>query len=142
MRCAEVMKSRVAFTRDDETLQAAAQLMRSAGVGFLPVEDANGIVVGTITDRDLAVRAVAVNLPADATPVRQAMTDRVVACLPSDDLTVARDLMAQHAVGRVPVLDQDGHLLGVISRSDVADHLGPGAASPTAGAFRREVRPS
>jgi CBS domain-containing protein len=121
MQCDEIMKSDVETISEESTIQEAAGKMAAANVGFLPICDSAGKVLGTITDRDIAVRAVAKNkLPAD-TKVGEVMTHEVIACRPGDALGVAEQAMADHHKSRVLVTDLDGFLIGVISLSDIAE---------------------
>jgi CBS domain-containing protein len=103
----------------DESLQAAADRMRSTTVGLLPVTSC-GRLVGVVTDRDLAVRGLARNRDARSTPVRVVMTPEVISCLPDEDLSGAVALMARHGVRRLVVIDHDGQLAGVLSIDDLA----------------------
>jgi CBS domain-containing protein len=121
MKCIEIMKTDVSCVSADTTIQTAARKMRDENVGFLPVCDEQGRVSGTITDRDLAIRAVAEGRPTD-TPVATMMSIDVIACRPEDPLSYARELMAQHHKSRIMCLDRDGGIAGVISLSDIAQH--------------------
>jgi CBS domain-containing protein len=93
--------------------------MRDANVGFLPVCDDAKRVIGTLTDRDLAVRVLAEGLSPNS-PTQGLYTREVVACRPENDLQKAEALMAQHQKSRIPCVDIEGRLLGVISLSDIA----------------------
>jgi CBS domain-containing protein len=128
MRCEEIMKRDVQTTEERETLQQAAAHMARRNLGFLPVLDAAGAVVGTITDRDIAVRAVAAGLAPDH-PVAEIMTREVVACRPGDLLETAERLMAERQKSRLLVLGDDGTLAGVISLSDLAEKEAPRRAA-------------
>jgi CBS domain-containing protein len=119
MFCRDVMKQPALYLSPNETAVAAAQTMRDHNVGFLPICDDSMRVLGTITDRDIAVRLVADRRPS-RTPVWELMTNEVVACGPHDDITTAEELMAEHRKSRIMCLDDDGRLLGVISLSDIA----------------------
>jgi CBS domain-containing protein len=118
--CGDIMKRQALTVFEDDTIQLAAEKMALANVGFLPVCDRSGKVLGAITDRDIAIRAVAVGLSPGTCTVNEAMTRDVVACRADDDLAVAENLMAQRQVSRLLVTDEDGTLKGVISLSDVA----------------------
>jgi CBS domain-containing protein len=120
MQCDEIMKSDVETIREDATIQEAATKMANAHVGFLPICDDAGKVLGTITDRDITVRAVARNQQPSACKVSEVMTREVIACRPNDSLGTAEQAMADHHKSRVLVTDLDGFLLGVISLSDIA----------------------
>jgi CBS domain-containing protein len=119
--CAAAMKTDVQTIREWDSLRDAAELMALSKVGFLPVCDENGHVVGTVTDRDIVVRAAAAGLALDDTYVREIMTRDAIACRPDDDITVAEQLMAQYHVARIVVTDDRNALVGVISLSDIAE---------------------
>jgi len=121
MKCEEVMKRDPCRLAPDDPAAFAAMQMESANVGFLPVCDAAGIVIGTVTDRDLATRVLATRIDPE-TPVRQIMTRDVITCRPADDLRAAERRMAIGRVSRVVCTDETGHLVGVISLSDIALH--------------------
>jgi CBS domain-containing protein len=114
------MKKDVECCRRDENVELAAERMKSRNLGFLPVCDDAGIVVGTLTDRDLALRVLGEHRDAQHTYVRDVMSAELVYCSPDDDLTVAEDLMTQHKKSRILCADDALHPLGVISLSDVA----------------------
>ena len=119
MNCSEIMKTDIECVSAQTSVQAAARKMRDQNVGFLPVCNESMNVLGTVTDRDIAVRAVAENLPA-GTPVDALMTHEIIACRPEDDLSYARELMAQHQKSRIMCISRSGRLEGVISLSDLA----------------------
>jgi len=131
MRCLDVMKTDVASCLEALTVRACAEMMRDNGVGFVPVVDAERQVVGVVTDRDLALRVVANDLPAE-TPVGHVMTRDVRICHPDDDLREAAWKMSSARKSRLVVADEQGHCVGVISLSDVAQ-----ADSRRAGAVLR-----
>jgi CBS domain-containing protein len=120
MKCREIMKSDVAFVHESERAWAAAALMRDRNVGFLPVCDQAGRVIGTLTDRDLAIRIVADGISSDRN-VGEIMTPEVVCCSPDDDVERAAELMEGHHKGRIMCVDNDGRVVGVISFADVED---------------------
>lgn len=121
MLCEAIMKTNVECVSSETTVQGAARKMRAQNIGFLPVCDVAGRVIGVVTDRDIALRVVAENRAAN-TPVRTILTNEVIACRPEDDLSHARDLMAEHHKSRIMCLDDHGRVMGVISLSDIA-HL-------------------
>jgi CBS domain-containing protein len=132
------MKREIECLSPREPAVAAAARMREQNIGFLPVCDDGMQVLGTVTDRDIAIRIVAERLPAD-TPVEQIMTREVVACYPEDDVEVAKELMADHRKSRIMCVDDAGSLIGVISLSDIAKLEGDGAARILREVSRREV---
>jgi CBS domain-containing protein len=119
MRCNEIMNARVEIVRMAEPVRAAAERMRDHDIGFLPVLDEKDLVVGTITDRDITIRATAEGKGID-TPIADCMTREVIACFASDDVDKAEDLMAAYQKSRIVVLDDQGKLAGVISLADLA----------------------
>jgi CBS domain-containing protein len=124
MMCQDVMKSEVKFVSLTTTVEDVAAVMRDEGVGFLPVCDAQRRVVGTITDRDIAIRAVAEGESMDQ-PIESFMTMSVVGCRVGDDLRHAQELMSQKKVSRITCVNDKGILEGIISLSDIAQ-LGDG----------------
>jgi CBS domain-containing protein len=142
--CAELMKRDVQSVMETDTAQQAAEIMAVRNIGFLPVCDAARNIVGTLTDRDIAVRVIAQGLSPTDCLVADAMTRGVVACHPDDPLTTAEELMAKHHVSRLVITDEDGYLVGVISLSDLVEREGPRRAARTlrAVATREAQRPS
>lgn len=125
------MRTDVRHLVAEDSIRTAAEVMRDAKVGFLPVVDSASQVIGVITDRDLVVRALADGRSPD-TAVSLVMTDEVVACMPDDDIRVAAARLARMKRSRVVVVDERGALAGVISLSDVVEALGGIAAIATA----------
>jgi CBS domain-containing protein len=136
--CREIMKREIECLSPRETAQAAAARMREQNIGFLPVCDDGMQVLGTVTDRDIAMRIVAEKLPA-GTAVEQIMTREVIACYPQDDIEVAKELMADNRKSRIMCVDDAGALIGVISLSDIAKLEGDGAGRTLREVSRREV---
>jgi CBS domain-containing protein len=131
MLCQDVMKRNVEFVAEHETVQAAAFKMMNANVGFLPVCDRRGRVRGTITDRDIAIRACAADRRPSETTVGEVMTREVVACRPTDPLHEAERLMGERHKSRLIITDPKGYLRGVISLSDIAVSEENGQAAQT-----------
>jgi CBS domain-containing protein len=140
MRCDEIMKRNIECVSPMDTVQSAAKRMRAENLGFLPVCDKSRKVLGTVTDRDIALRIVADARPASAT-VEEVMTREVVSCRPEDDLQQAEEIMAQHRKSRIMCLDRDDRLVGVISLSDIAQNAdGMRAARALQRISEREIR--
>lgn len=119
MLCRELMKRELHVVRPDNTVQTAARLMRGGKLGFLPVCNPSGEVLGTLTDWDIVVRLVADDLPTK-TQVAQVMTREVIACGPDEDVREAQARMRAAQKSRIMCTDAQGRLLGVISLSDIA----------------------
>ncbi len=114
----EIMTRHAATIGADEPLESAARKMKELGVGALPVLD-RGQLAGIVTDRDLAVRAVASGADPRRMRVRDAMTPQVIACREDDDVEEAARRMEMRAVRRVMVLDREGELSGMLSVDDL-----------------------
>ncbi|WP_437855940.1 CBS domain-containing protein [Sorangium sp. So ce363] len=119
MLCSQLMKSEPVCVLPDTTVQTAAQRMVDENIGFLPVCDASGKVLGALTDRDIAIRVVAKALPATSR-VADVMTCEVVACRADEDIQQAEERMRQAQKSRIMCTDALGRLVGVISLSDIA----------------------
>ena len=119
MRCDEVMTREVEVLSFTESVVDAARKMRELDVGFLPVVASDGAALGTLTDRDIALRVVAEERSPE-TRVEEVMTGKVVTCRPQDDLRRAEELMRANQVSRVVVVEDDGRIAGVISLADIA----------------------
>jgi CBS domain-containing protein len=103
----------------------AADLMKSENIGSIPVieNEQTEKLIGIVTDRDLALRIVAEGRDAKSTKVEAVMTRKVVSCLAGDDLQKALDAMAEHQLRRIPVVDNDNKVLGIIAQADVATRV-------------------
>lgn len=122
MRCQDIMKKNVSYIMEKDTVQKAAQKMRDENIGFLPVCDDQGKVLGTLTDRDIAIRLCASNKTASQTKVSDIMTREKVFCRPDDPINHAETLMGRNHKSRMMVLDNQDRLVGIISLSDIATH--------------------
>ncbi len=125
----EIMKSPKTCLSSTK-VRDCAMLMSSENLGFLPVCNDAGEPVGTVTDRDIALRVIAEARTSD-TRVEDVMTREVVACHVGDDLADAERLMREHRKSRIMVLDDAGKLVGVISLSDIAEAEEEGVAADT-----------
>jgi len=138
-QCLEIMKRDIECLAPHASVQSAAATMRDRNVGFLPVCDDSDEVLGTVTDRDIAIRVVAEQLSPQTTAVEEVMSPEVIACQPEDDIEQAQELMAQYRKSRIMCIDSDGRLVGVISLSDIADRVGNSAARTLRAVSSREV---
>lgn len=125
MQVDEVMSHRVTVVEADATLSEAAERMRAAVVGALPVVSC-GRLVGMVTDRDLVVRGLARNLDG-ATHVREVMTHNPVTCLGRESADAAAALMRRHEIRRLVVIDESLLPVGVLSVDDLALYPETGA---------------
>lgn len=118
MRCREIMTSNVKTATRDMTLQQVAGLMRDGDMGSIPVVE-DGKLVGIVTDRDVVVRSVADGRNASS-EVANAMTTEIFSVRPDDFVFEAIRLMGDKQVRRVPVVNENGELAGIIAMADVA----------------------
>ena len=118
MQIRDVMCRDAKLTHPDDTLQQAAQLMKECDCGILPVADGDHLV-GMITDRDMAIRAIAQGKGADCA-VRDCMTQEVKYCFEDENAQHICQNMADIQVRRLPVLNRDKRLVGIVSLSDLA----------------------
>ena len=152
MRVSEVMTPGVRVVSPEQTISEAARLMAELDAGSLPVGEDDRLV-GMITDRDIAVRAVAQQKP-PTTKVREVMSQEVLYCFDDQDLEDIAQNMSDVKVRRLPVVDREKRLVGIVSISDlaksdnaastgqaVADITAPGGAhSQRAGSKRKNAK--
>jgi CBS domain-containing protein len=106
----------------NESLHRAAQIMWETDCGCVPVVESNGRVVGMITDRDVCMAAYTTGQPLWQIPVSSAMARQVHAVRENEPLETAEKLMRRVQVRRLPVVDGNGHLKGILSMTDLALH--------------------
>ena len=119
MKVRECMTHDVVVANPSQTIAEAARMMSECDAGILPVGE-NDRLVGIITDRDIAIRAVAKNKGPD-TPIRDAMSkEQVLYCFEDDDVSDAAKNMGDQQVRRLPVLNRDKRLVGIVSLGDIS----------------------
>jgi len=121
MKIRDVMSKDVQVARPGDTIQDVAARMTSGDFGFIPVADGERLV-GTVTDRDITVRAVGKGL-GPSTPVSEVMTTEVVTALDTADLKTALDAMGGDKIRRLPVVDKHERLVGVVSLGDLSTRV-------------------
>jgi len=119
MKISDIMTRNVRVVSPDRTIQEAARMMDELNVGVLPVCDGRRLR-GMLTDRDITVRATAAGLAPDTTRVRDVMSDNVWWCFDDDDVGHIVQLMSDHQIRRLPVVDHDKHLVGIVALGDLA----------------------
>jgi CBS domain-containing protein len=122
MRIEQIMSREVRTCRPDETLDTAAYLMWTCDCGCLPVCTGDGEqrVVGMLTDRDICMSALFEGKPLRELRVADAMSRTLCACRPGDDANEVARLMGEQQVRRIPVVDRDGRVTGIVSLADLA----------------------
>jgi CBS domain-containing protein len=115
----EVMTDRPRCVTPETTISEAAQLMKSDDIGSLPILDGEQLA-GVVTDRDIVIRAIAEGKDPRGMPVREVASRELVTVHADEDLSNALKLMASQQVRRLPVVDDDNRLVGIVAQADVA----------------------
>jgi CBS domain-containing protein len=118
MKVQDIITSDVQYCGPDTNLAAAAKMMWDSDCGALPVLNVEGHVMGMITDRDICMAAATKNKPASDITVWETVSGKVYTCQPSDDVHTALDIMKREKVRRLPVVDEDGVLQGIVAMND------------------------
>jgi CBS domain-containing protein len=118
-KIADIMSTDVRTVQPQDSLRRAAQCMQELDVGALPVCDGERLL-GMVTDRDIAVRAIADGLNPDEACVSDIMTPDVAFCTADQDAEEAKRLMGARQVRRLPVIDDSRRLVGIVSLGDLA----------------------
>lgn len=119
----DLMTEHVQCIGPADTLQDAASKMRDLDIGALPVCQ-NDQLIGMVTDRDITIRCAAVGKSPQQMKVQDAMTTDTAFCFADEDMSVAADLMEERQIRRLPVLDRDKHIIGIVSLGDLATRQG------------------
>jgi len=124
-KCSDVMTSELVYSSPNDLVSDVAHLMKMEDIGpVLIVDDSNGRkLIGIVTDRDLALKVVGEGLDPNETKVDEVMTTEVITCRAEDDVQKAMQSMAQYQLRRIPVVDDQGMLVGIISQADVATRV-------------------
>jgi CBS domain-containing protein len=124
-KCSEVMTKNPSCCLPTDTVAKAAQQMKKEKVGSIPVieNEKTKKLIGIVTDRDLALQVIADGRDAKTTKVADVMTQDVVTCGIDDDVQNAVDAMADNQLRRIPVVDNDHMIVGIISQADVATRV-------------------
>jgi len=131
MRVLELMQKDVKACKASDNVNIAAKLMWDHACGTLPVLDKEGKVAGMITDRDICMAAYTQGKRLQEIPVASCMSKAVFACKPTDELGAAEKLMQTKKIRRLPVVDEKGKLVGLLSLDDLARGVnGNGKAQP------------
>ena len=129
MKVREIMTSDVKTCRPETNLAEVVKLMWERDCGVLPIVNANGTVFGMITDRDICVAIATRGQTADRIAVRDVTAGKACTCAPDDDAIAALQTMKSQRVRRLPVVDAEGRLTGILSLNDVVTHAGAASAT-------------
>jgi CBS domain-containing protein len=116
----ELMQRSVAAVKPDDSLEHAARMLRDRACGCVVVVDRDRHPVGVVTDRDICLAALRSGEPLDSIPTSAAMSATVWSCRMHDEVEAAERTMARHRVRRLPVVDSDSKLVGILSLDDLA----------------------
>ena len=119
MKIHDLMTSDVETCRPDTDLATIVRIMWDRDCGFVPVVDDAGALRGVVTDRDICIASATRRMLPEYLSARQVMTHPVHACLPDDDVSDALSAMTRYKVRRLPVIDPNGTVKGVISMNDI-----------------------
>ncbi len=124
-KCGEVMTKNPTVCVPSDTVADVAQIMKKENVGPVPIvgDRKSRKLVGMVTDRDLAIKVVAERRDVEVTTAEEVMSRRVVTCRSEDDLQKALDAMSENQLRRIPVVDEDGGIVGIIAQADVATRV-------------------
>ena len=126
MKNSDIMTKDLIYSLRSDMVSDVAQLMKAEDIGpVLIVDDSHDgkRLVGIVTDRDLAIKVVGEGRDPKSTRVEDVMTDSLVTCRADDDVENAMRAMAQNQLRRIPVVDDNGQLVGIISQADLATRL-------------------
>lgn len=121
LRCEDVMSRNPRVCAPNDTLLDVIRTMKELDVGYMPICGQENRLLGVLTDRDVALAFSRNDRPSDL-KVSQYMTRDPITCRPNDDVFDAQQRMEEHQVRRVPVVDEDNRLLGIIATADLARH--------------------
>src|SRR5262245_7927747 len=124
MKIRELMTKHVATVRPTDSTAVAARLMWDSDCGAVPVLDDEGCVIAMITDRDICMAALMRDRAPSAIPVADVMSRDLHACGPEDNVSAAEQTMRGHQIRRLPIVDRERRLLGVLSLADIVRATG------------------
>lgn len=124
-RASDIMSKNVTVIQEEETIRDAAERLAQDDVGALPITDENKVIKGMLTDRDIVVQVVARGRDVDSITARELEQGDLITIRPEDSIEHAADLMATHQVRRIPVVENDGKVVGIVSQADIAKTVRP-----------------
>ena len=123
MTCAEVMTPSPTVCQPQHTTIEAAELMKREDCGLVPVVSETGKLIGVLTDRDIVLKVVAEGRDPRNTAVSEVMSTEIVTCLPQETIETAMEQMATRQVRRIPVVERDGSIVGIVAQADIATRV-------------------
>ena len=124
-KCSDVMTREPVSCEPADPIKRVAEVMKRQDVGAVPIVESKSSrrLVGILTDRDIVVKVLAEGRSVDGSTARDAMTTQVATCREDQDVSAALSLMAERKVRRMPVVDADGRLVGIIAQADIATRV-------------------
>lgn len=119
MNVQTLMNPRVKFAGTDASVADVVLIMEKFDCGAVPIVNAANKLVGIVTDRDICLAVGFRPLPAAGIPITDVMSKKVYACTPDDDMAAALQTMRSRKIRRLPVIDKNGHLQGILSMDDI-----------------------
>jgi CBS domain-containing protein len=142
MKIVEIMTRDPELIDPNASIREAAKRMKNEDIGALPVGE-NDRLIGMVTDRDIAMRAVAEDRAPETTTVRDVMSEKIFYCFEDDDIEAAARCMAENQVRRLPILNREKRMTGIVALADIAKTgeecektALEGVSEPTSGARR------
>jgi CBS-domain-containing membrane protein len=125
MKSLDVMTKDPVFCLPSDNVLKASQLLKTHDIGSLPVVESaeTRMLVGMVTDRDIVLKVVSEGCDPQTTLVKDVMSAQVITCSAEDDMQMALDLMARHQLRRLPVVDAQDKLVGIIAQADLATRM-------------------
>lgn len=121
-RVRDIMTLHPTCSSPDATIHDIARKMAESNCGEIPICEGDRLV-GVVTDRDITCRAVSAGRHPDMTPAKEVMTSRPVVIAPEETIEIAAEMMEAFQVRRLPVVDQNAHLVGIVSMTDISQRL-------------------
>jgi CBS domain-containing protein len=144
MKVKEVMSVKPACCTPNDTAQNVAKMMCDLNVGSIPVvaDHQSRSLIGMITDRDLCCRVLAHGLDGKSTPIQEFITHNPAICRDGENVEKCERLMQEHQVRRIPVVDKENHVIGIVAQADLALKDKPERVHKTVAEISKNTRPS
>jgi CBS domain-containing protein len=143
MNIKDVMTTNPSYCVPGDSSTRAARIMKDKNVGIVPVikSDADHTLIGVVTDRDLCLAVIAQNVQPDTVTVQQCMTTNIVTARPDDEVQQALALMGENQVRRIPIVNQEGMLEGMVATADILQRANV-SSDETCAAFKKVSEPT
>ena len=144
MKIKQIMSPTPTCCTPKDTAQSVAKMMCDLDVGSIPVvvDQSSRALIGMITDRDLCCRVLAQGLDPKATPIQELVTYNPVTCRDGENVENCERLMQEHQVRRIPVVDRENRVIGIVAQADLALKAKPDGVSKTVVEISKNTRPS